>query len=236
MAFAFVASQIGSTAYGPFKTVSTAGTLNVAAGDLIVVYGRWYEAASGGVTISDSGSNSCTIDTEVNRGTYTFIRCGYILSASANATATFTLTTVNNVNNLRITVLQFRPDAGDTVAKDQNQATGNGWSTALLTGDISTTGDDEVTISGCGQDYGTNPTNEQIGDTAADGVVDVGGANDSSAWYRILNATAANIHGQATIGGNTDWIILLNSFKATAAAGGTNVSKYKKYYDYRRAQ
>jgi len=227
MAFAFVASQTGITAYGPFKTVSTASTLNVATGDVIGVYGIWNEAASGGATISDSGSNSCTMEAEINYSGSCYITFGYILSAVANATATFKLTTTNNVFLLRIIALQFRPDAGDTITKDQNQASGTGWGTALLTGNISTTGDDEVTTCGLSLNYGSNPTAEQIGDTAADGVID-SGTDGASAWYRILSATAANIHGQAALGGSVDWAILLNSFKATAAAGGGTLLLLRK--------
>jgi hypothetical protein len=223
MAFTFVASRTGTTDYGPYKTVSTSGgTLNVAASDLIVVYGIWGEAASGGATISDSGSNSCTMEDEINYGGTCYLRCGYKLSAVANATATFALTTINNVYLLRIIALQFRPDSGDVVTKDQNQATGTGYGTTPLTGNITTTGDDEVTTCGESLNYGPNPTAEKIGGIAADGVVDAS-TDGASAWYRILNATASSINGQATLGGNYDWAILLNSFKATATGGGAAI-------------
>ena len=236
MAFTFISSKIGYTGYGPQKTVNTSATLNVATGDLIIAYGLWIETASGGATISDGGSNSCAMEAEVSRGGYVNVVCGYKLNATANATATFTLTLVNNSTYLHIIVLQFR-SAGATITKDQSQASGTGWSTAAQSGNITTTETDEVVASFCGTDYGAYSSSEQIGDIAADGVIDCGGVDCyPSAWYRILTGTAAGIHSQSAYAGNAEWQILLNSFKATAAAGGTNVSIYKKYYDYRRSQ
>ena len=233
MAYTFAASATGGSTGGG-KTVATSSTLNIVAGDLIVAFAEWKIGASGGLTIAGA-TNSLTVGTELNEAGNLFLRSGVELIAVADAAETFTATLTNSQYDRSIIVLQFH--ATGTTTADQAEASGTGWDTAPITGNITTTGTDEVVASAILHDGAAYTTVEQIGDTAADGVVDITvDSNYRSAWYRILTGTAAGIHSQATLGATTDWLIDLLSFKATAAAGGTNVSKYKKYYDYRRAQ
>lgn len=229
MGFSYIAG-LGAYQNASGTSLSLASTFNVAAHDVLVAWVHWEDGDGGTIAISDGGSNNFTMES-VSNDTYNYGCFGLLLDAVANATATFTFT--NSIGRIYrgLGVMQFRPDVGDIIAKDQS-AVGNGSGTSLVSGNITTTGDDEIVL-GAGKDYvGGSPFSaEQIGDINATVAIDLytlGGI-----WYRILTATANNIHAQATAN-NGAWICNIISVKATVAAGGLSIPVAMDIYRQRR--
>jgi hypothetical protein len=212
MAFSFIASTYKLGGWG-VSSVATDVSLDIAAGDLIIAYVRAGDHDTT-CTITDGVSNTTTNEAR-NYNAYASLTVGYVLSASAHNDALFTATFGLAIDYPAIYVLQFRPTASSTVSTDQAVATGNGdWSTSLSTGNITTTGTDELLVAMM-EFNGSSPSwsNQHIG--GVDGTV-----VDVSAWYRILDATESGINASATASVSVSWCLSLLSFKATAAGGG----------------
>jgi hypothetical protein len=223
VAFAFVDSD-GNVGVPTGTTLDCVGTLNVAAGDLLVAWTKWEEGAST-VAVSDGGSNAFTMESVVNSGGGPYGAFGYKIAASANASAMFRMTLGTSREYRTLLVMLFRPDSGETVTRDAAN-TGTGNSTSGLSGNITTTGDDEVVCGGYSEYSTTNTSAEQIGDVNATAVLRTNtlyGGNFSSMWYRILSATASDIHAQCT-GGNDKWVCNIIAFKSAAAGGATPIN------------
>jgi hypothetical protein len=147
---------------------------------------------------------------------------GYKIGATANGTATVRATLDAARTYRFLVVMQFRPDAGDTVAYDAGDSPANGLDTACQTGNISTTGDDEVVVSFYKQYSGTRTvSNVQIADAAADGQKEDGVNYNALMWYKLFTATQSNIHGQLTFNTSARWLADIVAFKSTAAGGAT---------------
>jgi hypothetical protein len=230
MAFTFIAGVAGyNDATG--TSLACASTLNVAAGDLIVAFPSWEDGTGGTLGCSDSGSNVCTMTAELgSSSSLAYFAFGYKISASANATATFVFTNATTRPARSIIVLQFRPDAGETVSLDpstSNPSTAAGSGQALQSGDMTTAGTDTVVIgAGKHYNYGTW-SSEQIGDTAADGRVQSNRPEVlTETWYRILTGGMSAGHAQvSTTSTSNEWVCGVIAFKAvsggSAAVTGT---------------
>jgi len=236
MGFAYHSKSSTSEAASANHIHSSA--IAVTAGDLIVVFTFWADSADS-FTCTDTIGNSYSYGSAINYGGGTYAQMGYAVSTGTNASNITTSTFVNTAATYKSQIVYvFTPDAGDTVSILNAQATGTGWGKALLTASVSDwTVTDVVAIAG-----GTDYDNQVIGSMNIDDVAADGSENESStgiysaAWYRLFTGAGTTVHADATIGSNSDWACILVTFKSVAAAGGTNVSKYKKYYDYRRAQ
>ena len=221
MAFTFIASQQGTSSSSGATLDASTGALNVAAGDLLVCWVK-HEGSSTTLAVADSASgNSFTFDagdkTDHSNGDL-HTSFGYVLSASADATFVGRLT-LGAARTFRvIQVWQFRPDSGETVTKDaSNDAQGS--SLAVSSGNITTTGDDEVVVGGYGEYVGADSETHQIGGVAATAVLQastVAGECFSASWYRILSATMTN--GAATCAVlSSDWNGSIIAFKSATA-------------------
>lgn len=226
MGWTFIALQSGLND-GSGTTLDAAGSLNVAAGDALLVYVKHEGAALTAADLTfqkDTGSpaNTFTFDSSDyhSHGNGDMHACmGYLLSASADAPATFRLTLSGARTWRRFLVCQFRPDSGETVTKDaSNDATGTGTSPA--SGNITTTGTDEVVFAGCSTYSGGTTTTEEINaatSTEPTGSPIGGGTAALQVWYNLLTATFIN--GQATAAGlsSQDWTSAVIALKAEAA-------------------
>lgn len=216
MAFSYVTglySVLGASA----SSISLSSALNVASGDLLVGWVAWEDTSASISSLTDGGSNSLTMES-VSNDTKNYAAFGYKLSASANSSATFTVTWSTNVPVRHLFVMQFRPDSGDTVSKDA-LAVGNGSGSSYQSGNINTTGTDEVLI-GAQKSYNSGTfANYQIGDAGGDGYLSDIVFGLCAMWYRIVSATASGIHSQCTRA-NTTWLCHVISFKSEAPAGG----------------
>lgn len=220
MAWSVIASAEGSNSAAG-TTLACSSSLNVATGDLLVAWAK-HEGTDGTFAMTDGASNVITFDAadEVNHSNGDLnASFGYRLAGVANATATFTLTTLSRPYR-RVIVWQCRPDAGDTVAKiTDGSATGQGNGTAPTSGAITIAGDDLVVFGGYGEFFSDTVSARVINGAAAEGFQDVD-LSFTSSWYDILAAGFTNGTAACTLGtGGDDWICNIISFSATAPGG-----------------
>jgi hypothetical protein len=198
-------------------TLDCAASLNVAAGDLLVCFvcnetgSSVYSVAS----VSGAPANAFTFDAGDAIANSVFGQMGYLLSAAADAAATFRCTWTTSRDFRRFFVMQFRPDAGATVTKDTS-SDGTGIGATANSGNITTTGTDEVAC-GASDLFSTGATsNEQINGVAAGGVLRQVAA---AMWYRVLTATFAGGAAVSTEGASDSWICGVIAFKSEPGAG-----------------
>ena len=217
MPFTFIA-LVGNTVSAVGTTLDATASLNVAAGDLLIAWCK-HEGTNGTFAVAkDSGSpaNTFTFDAadEINHtnadlnGSF-----GYVLSAAADATALFRLTTSSRTFR-RFLVMQFRPDAGAVVTKNgSNVGQGNGLEPA--SGTFSPTGTDIVACGGFGDYVSVTTDTELINGVAA---TEPAGSpiGNSSVWYRILTTGFVGGTASATTGASGDWICAGIAFQAVA--------------------
>jgi hypothetical protein len=217
---------------GGGTSLDTTSALNIAAGDLIVCgFGCWGNPGSVAMSDTDGSTNPMTmlaVALDIGAG----LVIGYNVSATADAAALFRVTN-SSVSYRKFYVWQFRPDAGETVSYDvgPNHATGTG--TALVSGNLTTTGTDEVAVALAFLYSGKAFSAQQIGDVNADG--NLSGGVESDCWYKLFTATQTDAHAQCTISGSDQWVIDFAAFKSAAAGGGGSVvTAYQVYYDRMR--
>lgn len=230
MSFSFI-KAVSNSNDAAGTTLDTSASLNVAVGDLLVA---WCTNESGSTTRSiakNSGSpaNNFSFDAgdAINHTDGALSgQFGYLLSAAADATATFRLTTTSK-DIRRVIIAQYRPDAGATVTKDKsaNSAT-NASGISAVSGNVTTTGTDEVAVGGYGQDSGATLSSMAINAIAATeptGSPIPAGAG-SHLWYRLLLATFAggNASGTQSSGGN--YVMGIISFKSIPGATAGNIA------------
>jgi len=228
MAFTFIASTAGADGGGGAVTsTDAAGALNVATADVLVAWCK-HEGTNTTFAFADTGGgNTFTFDAgdETNHSNGDLNSSfGYVLAATADASFTGRMTVGAARPYHSFCLFQFRPDAGETIAKDGSN-TGQGTSASLATGSIATSGDDVIILGGYGEYTGTLSTAHQLNGVNATAVVQtsvVAGANNAAAWYRILTATAAAATATCTVGSSA-WTGGVIAIKSTAAGGGGSV-------------
>ena len=216
MGFSFIASATGF--YSPSGTIlDCSSTLNIQEGDLIIAAAAWEDATAVATIAEDDDDNALTMLTLAD-DTANFQRLGYKINAAANVAATFRMTLGTARAYRSITVLQFRPDAGETVTFDAGPSSASAVSSAVQSGNISTAGNDEVVVAFEKQYSSTTESDWLIGDVAADGTVE----NQSWAWgwYKLFTTPQTDIHGQLTLGATPAWVCDIIAIKSEAAAGG----------------
>lgn len=211
MAATFIASAIGTTGASG-TSLATSTSLNVATADILLCWSTFTGAATTNA-VSDGGSNAMTMETNtVNTAAGAL---GYKLVGVANATATFTQTLGAARAFREIIVFQFRPDAGETIARDAAN-TGSGSGAAASTSNITTGGAgtvDVIVVAGALTAAVDGATVMKINAVAATGSV----ANQSAMWYRILTANFTGGNATATVTSD-DWVCQILSIKSDAAA------------------
>lgn len=222
-AFTFIDSASGAND-GPGTTVVTSTTLNVGPGDLLIAAVQWEDDGGATVTsITDGGSNALTFDTgdDVHSGSNEInLFPHYKLSASTNASATFTATinpTGSDVSYMKLVVLQFRPGgcpgSCETVTKDisgTRENAGTGSSTAT-TGSFSTTGSDVVACGLAGfYTSGTwvTPTIDSVGADADES------PSGLSGWCRTVSSALSAVTGSNDYTFSNTWAATAIAFKS----------------------
>ena len=209
MALAFVQSAASNSS----NTIALTG---VGAGNLIVLWAKWEDSASGGITVSD-GTSSLSLGTLRSPGT-TGPRgqFAYLLVANSG-NKTYTVTWPSGALYKRLRIMEFSY-TGTASLDTQNTATGT--SNAPLSGNITTTGTDEVILGGYAEYSAYSSSLFKVNSAAAAGSVG-GGATYAAEWYSIFTSTLANTNAGCTLSGSDgEWVCNVVAFKAVAAGGG----------------
>ena len=235
MAFTFIASA-GNSDDASGTTLDCSSSLNVEAGDLLVAWTKNEGAPTTHAMAKSTGSPANTFtydaaDTEDHSNADLSGAFGYVLAAAADATATFRMTLGAARPYRRVLVMQFRPDGGETVTRDAGN-NGQGNSSALSSGNVTTTGTDEVICGGYGE-YGTRTaSSEQVGGVAATEPAASPQGGYTAAWYLIATSTFTGA-ATATLDADTEWVCGAIAFKSEAVASDvTIVSKRMSGWQY----
>ena len=223
MGFTYIAqAKAYSTDVG--TTLDCSGALNVAAGDLLVAAVHWDSTASTPSIADTAAGNSMTMQPAIEGSIYVDVAIGYKIAADANSTSTFRFTLSNEADTRGIVVFQFRPDAGETVTKDAGEAGSTADNNTPQTGNISTTGDDEVVVGAIAAYSTTGWSEAEINDEAVDGE---GGDDTGNYWmhlgYKVFTEPKSDIHYQAVQSTTRLWAADIIAFKSAAAGGGQSV-------------
>ncbi|MFO0691587.1 MAG: PQQ-dependent sugar dehydrogenase [Myxococcota bacterium] len=221
----YTASFTGTTAQQPLGFARSQGAsndasgttlsvplTNVRAGSLIVAYVKWEGATSGStVTLSD-GTSTFTADTQVNSANGDLHgRFFYLPASTASGNVTYTATWSAGRPFRRLLVSEYAYSGGTVAFDGSNRATAT--SGTLNSGNLTTTGSDEVVFGAYGEYSSVDTTAERIGGVAADQVVRSGFA---SMWSKTFTAPFT---GAATAAGNSStWVGSVIAFKRTGAA------------------
>lgn len=229
MAFTFIASATGTSDVSG-TSLNCSSTLNIQAGDLIVALVRW-EATSTTPSIAGVTNSLTMVSTFSTTAGIGYAAIGYKIAASTDAAETFIFTLAAARTYRRIIAMQFRPDAGDTVTLDASVSVGQGTSTTAISGNITTTGTDEVVVGAINSWSSAAITSPLINSVAADGSSML---QYAGMLYRILTATFSNGAAQATVG-NSYWAADIIAFKSEATAGGLSMPVAMNQYRQRWA-
>lgn len=225
MAFSYIGYATVANEQSGTSPKTCSSSLNVAAGDLLVCWLGYEDQANTNASATDGGSNNFTMEAETSNAGGSKGRFGYILSATANASATF-VGTAGTAPYCGFYVFQFRPDAGETVSLDQ-KGTATGTGTSLATANITTTGTDEVVLVGCKNYASATFSSAAINGAAPTGI---GYQGLTAVMYSILSATGT-MNGTVTHA-NSNWVCNIISFKSAAGGAATG----NPHYAYRQMQ
>lgn len=169
---------------GSAGTVAVTVT-SISAGDIIIVAAA--NDTSQDITQISDGTSNLTLRTQLS-SSGARLRVGYLLSSVASGSVTYTATFGASASAREIHAWAFNPGGGtaafDTSREDAVQVS----TTDVNSGNITTTGTDEVVVSFTYQETGGTHTSESINGVAADGTpLDPGG--NMSSWYRIVTGT-----------------------------------------------
>lgn len=207
----------GSFGAGSSTTI-TSNVASVAAGDTVIV-----EAINDNSqdTMSVSDGTSSLTGLTLNSVSVLRHKTFYLLSSVATGTVTYTVTygAPTATTNRGILVYVFRASGG-TVSFDQDNRGNEFFGTTIATGNITTTGTDELVVVGHFNSSAVVPTSQQINGVAADGT-HAEGSDLLHQWYRIVSSTFTG-QGTGTMGSSGRHTDHITSFKITgggAAAG-----------------
>lgn len=217
------ATNVGSTSN---LNVAAGTTLDVTysptAGNLLVAWGK-HEGTAGAMTFARSdGTESFSLGTLVDHTNNDLhARFGYVLSATGGTSITYRMTTTSKA--FRSFHLWEFNAANPWTLDTQN--TGQGSGATATSGNITTTGTDEVALGGYGEYSAITVTTPQINGVAAGGSIIMNSGNFTASWYRLLSATFAGGHANCSIGSTQDYICNIIAFKSAAAGGAANVGR-----------
>ncbi len=183
-------------------TVSLTG---VSAGSLIVVWVKWEGPTSGSITVSD-GTSNLTVGTLVEHSNGDLQgQFAYLLSANSGD-KTYTVTFPTGAVYKRIRIAEY--SYSGTISLDA-QNIGSGSGLTPTSGNITTTGTDEIVLGGYGEYTNTAPSAPLINGVAATFIT--GGVN-AKMWYGLVNATFTG-NASVTINISSAWIANVIAFK-----------------------
>lgn len=223
-------SQVWAIAYNETQSASDdAGAAahalpaqNLATGSLNIACFKW-EGAFTLNSITDTASNTYTLLTnQSHTGGEPHGRCGYVLSATGNATNVVTGNFSGSAPYVRGVVYEFTytgtaafdVEAGSTEADTDTTPSSN---------TLTTTGTEEVCVALHADYTGQTFSNHTINGVADDGTsVDL---SDMAAWYKIFAATFTAGASSLDRLVQTRWVQRLQCFKVTAGGGGGGTAK-----------
>jgi hypothetical protein len=237
MGFQYIGTVSGAeNASTDVTTIDCSSSLNVQAGDLLVAICGWlthtFVSTLPSVQLqktTGSPANAFTFDAadkcNGNASADLHSAIGYVLSASADASATFRLTLgAGSWNWLEILILQFRPtfgNVGGVVAKDTSIFTGGVPWGAMASGNLTTLGVNELGLAFMYTDTAIDQSIPQVTNGGINGrllpVTLSTGAGTGIAYWN--DTYTAPFTGQATgnivlngLGGGNNWNLHLVTF------------------------
>ena len=200
-------------------TSSDANTLQltgVTASNLIVLYYKC-EGTIGTPTVSDGTSSLVVraVNSHANGDLHGFF--AYLLSANSG-TRTYTVTPGGSPGFQRMIAFELSYTGG-TLSFDTDRADGKGTSASPSSGNITTTGTDEIVFGSYGEYSDHILSARQINGQNADANVDAGGF--TSVWRKSFGSTFTGA-ATATLSPSAEWISNVIAFKVTGAGGSVD--------------
>lgn len=193
-------------------------TLSIQAGDLIVAATSCGDNTAT-ITVSD-GTNTYT---KLTKFTYTpdDYRAGqvhYVLASAVGGSVIFACTCSPDAQR-ELFVWVFRPSATPVI--DQSNGSGNASSTSVTSGNVTTTGTDELSVGWQENESVAAPSSMQINGVAAEDTLVCG--NNFSMWYVRESATYTGA-ATCTIASAGRSLGLIATFKITAPQNPINLA------------
>lgn len=217
MAFAFVGTANNSTD-------ASATTLDIAytatAGSLLVAYVKHEGTATTLSVARSDGSEAWTAGGKTTpAGGEPSGQFFYLLSCTGGA-ATYRFTCA--VARPWRSFILFEYSYTGTASLDADVG-GTGTSTAVSSGNATTTGTDGVAFGGYGEFTGDNGSAHSINGVAADGVVELATTTFTAAWRKTYTSGYTGA-ATCTLAGSAAWVCRQIAFKAAAGGGGSVLS------------
>lgn len=221
MDFAFV--QKASAAGDASATSLNVSLTGVAANNLVAVWAKW-EGADTTCSVSDA-TDTFTGATKRNHANGDLNGQWFYLLSSSSGNKTYTMTLGASRPFRKIHVWEFSYTG--TASFDVESTNESASSTAITSGNITTTGTDEAVIGAYGEYSATAVSSHQINGVNADNTQQQ--SVYSWTWNRIVTATFTGA-ATASLPTARAWICNVISFKAAAAGGGTAVPVFRHHY------
>jgi hypothetical protein len=218
MSMTYVAG-VSNAATGSGTTLDCSATLHVEIGDLLIGVGVWEDTSRvGTIADSDGSTNVLTMLTlAAGPTTKNYMRFGWKVADTHVEAETFRLTLNGAATYRAIMVMQFRPDAGDTLSVEAGPSPVAGSSTASSSGDITVSEADNVVVS-CHKNWTIKTySGILIGGAAVTGTVTPTGG---WACMSYMLGVSGTVDGDATLSANADWLSDILAIKSIAAEEG----------------
>lgn len=211
MAFTFVQKNGNRNETGSNITTLAVSLTGVAAGNFIGVFVK-FEGASTTCTVSD-GTDTLTARAQYNHSAGGDNGQFFYLASSSSGNKTYTMTLGAGRPYVRIYVFEYSYTG--TVSFDTEINAEAGSSSAVSSGNITTTGTDELCLALYAENSAVTISSQQINGSAADQIQS--GGTYGSAWTKVFTATFTGA-ATATLSAAGKWICMLVAFKTGAAA------------------
>lgn len=221
MALTYVQSAEDLASNGSTATVAVA-LAGVVAGHLIAAFVVFEDAPTTTISVSDGTTSFTGATKRVHSDTTHTCQWFYLLSSVASGSVTYTATLGAARTVVHIRVFEYSY-TGALTFDQENSAESAGGTTALTTGNITTTGTDEVVLAGWVAGGGMSSSAEQINGVAATHALADGAGG--KAWDRIATATFTG-QGTATTT-STTWLSAIVSIKSNVGGGATVALEWK---------
>lgn len=209
MVFTFIGSVASTGNNNSGTSLNAPSSLNVLAGDLLVAICS-SESPTTLIIDDGSGGNTFTTLAQSSVSGQVYQNLGYVLRAAANSAMTPVLHCSPSANCIDFIVMQFRPTGAVTFDAGPSAGTGN--STSAQSGNITTTGTNELVIGGSssfGNAASGYYSSQKIAGIAAVGIVN---SYYASLWYRTFSTAQTGIDATST-SPNATWCADIMAFK-----------------------
>ena len=204
-------------------SLSADGTINIAAGDLLVGVFAWEGATGDGPGCRTGvGENDFTMLTPtLHSVTGKCMVMGYKIGATANATATLEFTLSTTAANRSFQVFLVRPAADATVTFEDDAGNAEiGYVATFETNELSVVGSDIITFCGVENYSGRSLTTMTIETVdCEDAYIDAG---ETFLGFATFTANQSAITGAGELSGGTRMLVNLIGFNASGAAPPTD--------------